>query len=1178
MLNPVLTLRRILLLFLFFIAAPFCFSQVVINEICTSNNSVVQDEEGDYPDWIELYNSGVFPVNLFDYSLSDDAGQLRKWILPNYVLAPSAHVLIFASDKDRKNRVHHWETVIKDDDVWKYVAPTSEPEYNWKEPSFNDAAWASGKGGFGYADGDDSTIVPSPRNSVFIRKTFTVTDKTKIAQAMLHIDYDDGYVAYLNGYAIGRRNMPDGVPPYNTDATAGREAVMYTGGLPEAKMVNTDTLLMALVNGTNVLCIQVHNNNLYSSDLTARAFLSFGIADASVLYNPTPAWFTMPPIMPMHTNFKLSAGDPVYLQNNLSTTVDFKTTINTRTDHSYGRKPDGAAGWEIFTAPTPGASNNSAASVTSYCNQPLFFSDNAGFYNSSRSISITGSSEIRYTLDGSEPTAASPLYTAPVTISATKVLRAGCFTGGTIPYQIHTNTYIINSPTSLPVFSISTKPDLLFDPITGIYMLGPDADSVNLPHFGANYWEDIDIPIHVEFFETNKTQIFEQGADLRIYGNWSRANDQKSFALKASKQYGKDKFEHRFFPDKYTDKFTQIVLRNSGGDCNVMHYRDGFIQKSVSKKTSIDIQDYRPAVIYLNGEYWGILNIRKKINEEYVSDKSGVDKDSVDLAETWGQALAGSNNIYVMQWLSQNLDMSVAANFNVVADSFDLDNMVDYFATEIFISNWDWPQNNIKFWRPQQGARKWRYILWDTDISYGLFNLQPASFNQLGRIRNAPPVGMQNSIGPHADIFNALLDNVAFRNKFVNRYADLMNTLFRTSTLDKLLYDMRDSIATEITKHQTKWYPWTIWPDEIQKTKTFYTDRLAYARNEVRTEFGLTKQVNITLAASPAGAGYIKINSIVPETYPWTGVYFDGVPVQITAYPNPGYTFSHWLSSGLITSPNSNKSITINVTNVNETFTAYFTGASASLQLTVSEINYHSLVSADAGDWLELYNYGSAAVDMSGWSIRDLYHTYNFPDNTKLASGGRLVLVSDPAKFSAQFPLVTNMLGPLGFSLSNDGDYIGLYDVKDDPYISFVYNDVLPWPLLADGVGYTLESTGNTDNPSLSSSWFAGCMSGSPGSPYNTSCILTSVENQKAEGVVNIYPNPAKNFINIDVHNAPAFTEWKLINSQGVELSGKEIVNGTSSCKIELNGLPSGLYSVVFYGENTIVMKKVIIR
>jgi hypothetical protein len=195
-----------------------------------------------------------------------------------------------------------------------------------------------------------------------------------------------------------------------------------------------------------------------------------------------------------------------------------------------------------------------------------------------------------------------------------------------------------------------------------------------------------------------------------------------------------------------------------------------------------------------------------------------------------------------------------------------------------------------------------------------------------------------------------------------------------------------------------------------------------------------------------------------------------------------------------------------------------------------------------------------------------------------IAPGKRLVLTSELAKFSAEFPTVSNKIGPLGFSLGNNGDYIGLYNVKGDPHVAFYYDDHSPWPLTPDGLGFTLESTGSTANLALGSSWFAGCLGGSPGGAYVASCILSTEENQRTENIINVYPNPARNYVNVEIQSASSYTEWKLINPQGIELSRKEIVNGTSTEKIELNGLPSGLYTIIFYGENSRIVKKVVIQ
>lgn len=193
-----------------------------------------------------------------------------------------------------RSQTNHWETAVYETDTWKYVVPSSEPDTNWRKVSFNASAWQQGSGGFGLGDGDDNTTI-SPNESVFIRIAFTIADTSKISEAILNADYDDGFVAYLNNVEIARANVnTPGRPPYNSLAAANHEAVMYTGGNPDYFMLPESQLEGLMLPGNNVLSIQVHNVTANSSDLSARFWLNFGINNASVFFGPTPPWFVAP--------------------------------------------------------------------------------------------------------------------------------------------------------------------------------------------------------------------------------------------------------------------------------------------------------------------------------------------------------------------------------------------------------------------------------------------------------------------------------------------------------------------------------------------------------------------------------------------------------------------------------------------------------------------------------------------------------------------------------------------------------------------------------------------------------------------------------------------------------------------------------------------------------------------
>ncbi|MFN3402770.1 MAG: CotH kinase family protein [Cytophagaceae bacterium] len=1089
-------------------------AQLLINEVSSYNKFYLQDEDNDYSDWIELYNNSSAAINLSGYKIGDTHPSASIWQLPKTILPPYSHILLYASGKDKKVIINHWETAIKENDEWKYLTPTQEISSNWKQLTFNDASWLTGKGGFGYADNDDSTLIPAKTQSLFLRKKFNISDTSKIALALLHIDYDDGFVAHLNGFEVARYNVKNINPGRWDGAESEREARVYRGGKYERYSVSIEQLKKILRNGQNILTVQCHNHstNGKSDDMSLRANLSFGIKDASVLFNNVPTWFNEPEYF-YHSNFKLSNEglERLILLNPANVIIDQLTIPALNTDHSYGRFPDGGNTWHISRQASPAANN--LEGFVSYCNDVISFSQAEGFYSSSITLSLSGSAEIRFTTDGSLPTKSSSLYTTPIVINQTATIRAACFNNNSQPKEISTKTYFINEQTTLPVISIITDPKDFFDPQTGIYMLGPNADSTNNPYFGANFWTNEEKPVFIQYYSSEKHKEFEINAGARIYGNYSRSVPMRSLAITLRSKYGTDKLNYKLFPYKNIDEFDSFVLRNSGNDFSFTHIKDGLNQLTVFEKTSIDIQAYKPCLAFINGQYWGIYNIREKLNEEYIEANSGYDKTNIDQTDSWGKQIEGNNNVFELWWNSINNNMTVESQFKAVADSFDLDNMIDYFAAQIFISNWDWPANNVKAWRPKTGDRKYRFILWDTDISLGIWDMQTASFNQLRRVKN----GTNLSMGPFGEMFFALTKNISFRNKFINRSADLMNTIYTTENFKKKAEELIANIQAEIPRHVTRWgYSFGGWEYHVDQMYKFIEDRPAFARQQMVTEFNLVKQVNITLNVQPAGAGIIRINSIIPDNYPWQGVYFDGVPVTITAIPNPGYTFSHWTAPNLLSGNVANKSISLNVTG-NEPFTAHFSGAAAPFTLVLSEINYHSSSTMDSGDWFELWNYGTADLDISEYTFKDYkdYNIYTIPAGTVIPKGQRLIICNNITKFKNIYPAVKNVIGSFSFDLSNSSDEIRIYNLRKECFISFRYSDQAPWPTEADGKGYTLELTHPSKNPSDPESWTVNCLYGSPGKPYEN-CTLSSGKEEEPSSL-KIYPNPAKTAFTIEL-------------------------------------------------------------
>lgn len=1162
-----------------------CIAQIVINEICPKNSNIIKDEDGDFEDWIEIYNSSAFPVNLSGYYLSDDFANLSQWQFPPFTLQPQKFFLVFASGKNRYMVIDHWETPVSATDQWRYNAPSSQPPPNWNSIGFNDNAWNLGGGGIGYGDGDDNTLLSPPLFSVFMRKTFTVNDTSKIVAATLTVDYDDAFVAYLNGVEIARANIGiTGTPPmFNELPFKEHEALFYQGQLAENFKIDMEVLKSAIINGNNVLSLQVHNVSYTSSDLSAIAFLHFGLKDNSSFFPPTPSWFDGGKSS-LHTNFKLSGnGESVYLSNSSQTIISQLTYPYLQNDNSYGCFPDANTSSVYFESPTPDSTNNNSTGMSGYTVNPVFTLP-AGFYTGTQSVSLsctTTGAVIRYTTDGSIPITTSTLYNSSIVIDSTKVIRARAFSVSALPSEIMTNTYFINDSSTLPVISLSTAPANLFDWDSGIYMLGPNADTV-IPFFGANFWQEWEIPAHIEYFDKKKQQGFEQGIGLEIQGNYSRSVPQKSFKVIAVGNYGNSTIDYPFFPDKEILSYKQVVLRNAGNDWNNLHLRDAAMHKICQGKTALDVQDYQPCIVFINGKYWGVYDIREKINKDYIAGNHGVDADSVDLLQYNGFVMDGNfGNFEQFAAFVINNSLSDSTNYSIMKNWLDIENFIDYFVAETYSENGDWLTNNVRFWREQKPNAKWRHILWDLDFFGATW--WPFTASSLDSNLNKP-------YSFQSIMFSKLVQNIEFQHQFINRYADLLNTIFTPDYTKNFIYAMHDSLDPEMARHFERWgngfnepayglpgqgtyLDWKT--NNLNQLTTFLNYRQTTARNQIEKIASLKQQVPATFNVYPPGAGKIELNTIELDSFPWAGIYFDSVPITFKAIPNPGYEFAFWQSNSLIPNPDFNQSIKIN-TDTSDVFTAYFFGSPDTNRICISEINYKSSTTSDPGDWLELHNYGTVDVDISKWKFKDgvITNIFIFPENTILSKNKYLVLCRDTAKFKSIYPGVNNFIGQFNFGLSSLGSELQFFDKDGNLYSSMTYGTSSPWATEPNGNGKTLELLDEYGSPDNPYNWFAGCVGGSPGTAF-TPCLvgMNPLPNWEGRGgALNLtnYPNPFNNSTTISFTlNKKDFVRLIVVDVYGKQvftLLNNKMDSSTHHVIFSPEKLSSGIY---FYQVST---------
>ncbi len=636
---------------------------------------------------------------------------------------------------------------------------------------------------------------------------------------------------------------------------------------------------------------------------------------------------------PLHTNFKLDAdGEPVLLTRPDGGRADEFPPLALPSDVSYGRQPDGGPVGFFFAQPTPGASNTTPG-VTEFVQAPQF-SHTAGFHTNSfqLTLSVTNTGAIiRYTLDGSEPGGGASIYSAPILVTNRTaapnnlsiiptvpsgyqppagpvfkgtVVRANAFKEGALPSATVTRTFFVDSKGrtrySVPVLSIATEPGNFFDPNVGIYVPG------NAP--GGNYSQrdnNWDRPVHVEFFETDGAVAFAQDADVKIHGNTSQNFPIKGLDLDGSGGQGHHAFRYRIFPERARSEFEHFLLRPSGQDYYLSFIRDEFMQ-SVAEELGMETQASRLAVVFLNGEYWGLHYLREKEDTDFIAYYGHGSPDALDYLEGYAVARAGDTQRYdAMIEFLQTQDARVPANYAQVQSWMEVPNYLDYKIAEIF--NYRWDIGNHRLWRPRTPDGRWRWLQFDNDVGFGGFAAVPPpwAFNMLAYDLEPNGPWTQYTLNDHNNptatfLLRALMLNDSFRRDFINRFADLLNTTFQPAHLIDRINQMAVVLAPEMPEHIQRWRApgsFAEWNSNVQALRNFAVNRPSYARQQIASYFGLRGTANLSLGVSDTNHGGVKINTLTtaaPTNAPWSGLYFKDNPITLSAVPKAGYRFTGW--------------------------------------------------------------------------------------------------------------------------------------------------------------------------------------------------------------------------------------------------------------------------------------------
>ena len=352
-------------------------------------------------------------------------------------------------------------------------------------------------------------------------------------------------------------------------------------------------------------------------------------------------------------------------------------------------------------------------------------------------------------------------------------------------------------------------------------------------------------------------------------------------------------------------KRQSFVLRNSGNDWESTILRDGFIT-SLTDDLDIDHQRYRPAALYINGEFWGIQNIREKVSEHFISSNHSIGAEHIDLLDIQGvndeNIVHGTNADYIelIDYL-ETQEMNDPIVENALDNWIDIESYMSYQAFQIFVDNRDWPGNNIKFWRDHRVGGKWRWILYDTDFGFGIWDQYAYTFNTLSFALDPNGPGWPNP--PWSTfVFRKLIENENFQNSFINIYCDMLNTILLPEFLTTRLDSISGNVEEMIPVHRERWFndgEWpnstTNWENRLNQMENFADQRRNYAIMHLMDEFDLPSLSQITIARTPESGGLVKVNTIDILETNWQGYYFPSVPIQVKAIHSDGFEFGYWL-------------------------------------------------------------------------------------------------------------------------------------------------------------------------------------------------------------------------------------------------------------------------------------------
>lgn len=611
-------------------------------------------------------------------------------------------------------------------------------------------------------------------------------------------------------------------------------------------------------------------------------------------------WFDHNEVKNSQVNFKLDCdGGTIYISDEEGNLVAQQSYPAAVARTSYSRIADGEQQWGLTAEPTPQQSNAGTTFATERLAAPVVNHDSRFFVGVlSVYVDIPEGATLRYTTDGTTPTLANGMtsVTGMFDVKETTVYRFRLFKEGMLPSEVVTRSFLYKDKDYLlPVISVVTDPVNLYDDSLGVYVKGVNGRTGNGQSSPCNWNMDWDRPVNFEYITPDGRMAVNQEVDLAMCGGWSRAWEPHSFKLKAGKVYeGRNFYEYQFFADKPYLKHKTLQIRNGGND-NYCRIKDAALQTIVSTSgMDVDGQAYQPIMHFINGKYMGVINMREPNNKHFAYANYGLDSDEIDQFEMSPDSgycqMCGTEESF-LHWYELSVNAADEEVYEEISRMVDIDEYINYMAIEFWLGGNDWPQNNVKGFKPKADGGKFRFVLFDLDGTFATTD----PFNTFARKQTYTFDYIYDTDSRLTEeiklvtIFLNMLKNETFRRQFIDTYCLVGGSVFEPSRCMAIIDSLTGNVADMMAYEGASPY------GTANGLKSSLTDRNSTMMNALKryTSFGISNTEGVAVhLSSNISEARLSVNGITVPTGKFDGTLFP--PVQLATEAPAGYRFVGW--------------------------------------------------------------------------------------------------------------------------------------------------------------------------------------------------------------------------------------------------------------------------------------------